>query len=337
MNAAERIVRRVDRFQQRHVLIAFPFAVLQKYGNDQLGGRAALIAYYGLFALFPLLLLFATILGFLLEGDPELQRKVLDSALANFPIVGAQLHNAAHPLQGSGLALAAGIVGVLYGARGVGEAAESAMNSVWNIPYKAWPGLFGRHLRAFGVLGLLGLGTLISTFLTGWSDLLLKGGTARASEIIGSIVVNLAVFFGAFMVLTGESLSWRAVAPGAILATVFWEALQAAGALYVRHVITHASDVYGFFALVIGLLSWLYIGAQLTLLAAEINVVLRYRLWPRSMTQPPLTEEDKATLRRLAQMEERRPEQVVSVRFSPEADVQPLDGGDTDGGRSRSR
>ena len=57
MNRAERVVRRIDRFQQGHAVLGFPFAVIQKYGNDQAGARAALVAYYGLFALFPLLLL----------------------------------------------------------------------------------------------------------------------------------------------------------------------------------------------------------------------------------------------------------------------------------------
>jgi hypothetical protein len=73
------------------------------------------------------------------------------------------------------------------------------------------------------------------------------------------------------------------------------------------------------------LLSWLYVGSQLTLLAAEINVVRRYQLWPRSITQPPLTDGDKRTFVRLAMMEERRPEVVVSASFNADADRQPLD------------
>jgi hypothetical protein len=117
----------------------------------------------------------------------------------------------------------------------------------------------------------------------------------------------------------------RDVVVGAVVATVFWEVLQAVGDFYVRHVLTHATEVYGFFALTIGLVSWLYLGARLVLLAAEINVVLRYRLWPRSLTQPPFTSQDKTAFMMLAKMEERRPEETVEVRFSPDADRQPLD------------
>jgi uncharacterized BrkB/YihY/UPF0761 family membrane protein len=77
----ERQVRRADRFQQRHVALAFPWAVAQKFGNDQAAGKAALMAYYGLFALFPLLLLLATVLGFTLSGNPALRERLIDSAL----------------------------------------------------------------------------------------------------------------------------------------------------------------------------------------------------------------------------------------------------------------
>jgi uncharacterized BrkB/YihY/UPF0761 family membrane protein len=54
MNVVEQTFRRFDQFQQRHPVLAIPLAVVQKYGNDQAGGKAVLIAYYGLFALFPL-------------------------------------------------------------------------------------------------------------------------------------------------------------------------------------------------------------------------------------------------------------------------------------------
>ena len=101
MNRAERVVRRVDRFQQRHAALGFPFAVVQKYGNDQAGARAALVAYYGLFALFPLLLLFTTILGWVLHNHEGLRNDIINSALANFPVIGPQLKHDVHSIQGA--------------------------------------------------------------------------------------------------------------------------------------------------------------------------------------------------------------------------------------------
>ena len=323
---AERQIRRADRFQQRHTVLAFPWAVLQKFGNDQAGGKAALIAYYGLFALFPLLLLLATILGFALAGDPALREQLIDSALGNIPVIGDQLRSEVHPLEGNTAALVVGIVGTIYGSLGIGFAAQNAMNTVWNIPYVRWPDIWKRYLRTFGVIGLLGLAVVSSTALAAFATAVANGLAATVLGVAGSLLVNLGLFLLAFMVLTAEPLRPRDVAVGVVCATVFWETLQLIGTWYVTRGLAKASPTYGVFAVVITLLSWIYLGAQLTLLAAEINVVLRYRLWPRSVTQPPLTRADRLTLTRLAQMETRRPEQVVTASFTGEADRDPLDG-----------
>jgi hypothetical protein len=76
--------------------------------------------------------------------------------------------------------------------------------------------------------------------------------------------------------------------------------------------------VYGFFAIALGLMSWLFLSAQVTLYAAEVNVVRARRLWPRSILQPPLTQADQRALTDLARQEERRPEQAINVEFTPQ-------------------
>jgi YihY family inner membrane protein len=323
----ERQVRRMDRFQQRHAILAFPWAVIQKFGNDQAGGKAALMAYYGLFALFPLLLLLATIVGFAVRGDAALREQLIDSALGNIPVIGTDLRSEVHPLEGNTVALVIGIIGTLYGSLGVGFAAQNAMNTVWNIPHVRWPGIFTRYARTLGVIGLLGLGTVASTVLAVFAAAVARGQTATVLAVIGSVAVNLGLFLLAFMVLTAEPLRLREVAVGATIATVFWEALQLIGTWFVTRGLRHATPTYGVFAVVITLLSWLYLGSQLFLWAAEINVVLRYRLWPRSVTQPPLTRADRLVFRRLAQMQVRRPEEHVSATFTEAADEDPLAGG----------
>ena len=322
----ERQIRRIDRFQQRHVVLAFPWAVMQKFGNDQAGGKAALMAYYGLFALFPLLLLLATILGFVLAGNPALREQMIDTAVGKIPVIGDQIKSEVHPLEGSSTALIIGIIGTIYGSLGIGFAAQNAMNTVWNIPYVRWPNIFKRYLRTFAAIGLLGLGILASTALTTFATAIANSTAATVFGVAGALVVNLGLFLLAFMVLTAEPLRPRDVAVGVVCAAVFWQTLQLIGTWYVARGLQQASATYGVFAVVITLLSWLYLGSQLTLLAAEINVVLRYRLWPRSVTQPPLTRADRLTLTRLAQMETRRPEQVVTASFTGEADRDPLDG-----------
>ena len=304
--------------------LGFPFAVLQKFGNDQAGGKAALIAYYGLFALFPLLLLFTTILGYVLHDNKRLQKELVDSALGNFPIIGPELGSHTHGLTGSVPAVVVGSLLLLYGAIGLGLATQSAMNAVWNIPYVRWPSIYLRYLRAFLILVLLSLSTIGSTVLTGFATIVTHGGIATGLLLLGSLALNFFLILVAFNVMTAEALNWRDFAFGAALATVFWQSLQLIGSWYIGRELQHSTNTYGFFGIVIVLLTWIYLGAQLFLLAAEINVVQRYRLWPRSMTQPPLTAADRRVFERLARMEIRRPEVELDIGFTPEADSDPL-------------
>lgn len=326
MNWIERQVRRADKFQQRHAVLAFPFAVMQKFGNDQAGGKAALMAYYGLFALFPLLLVFATILGFVLPSHPALREQLIESALGNFPVIGAQLRSDVHPLEGNTVALVIGIAGSLYGSFGIGLSAQNGMNTVWNIPYVRWPGFVPRYLRALGLILLLGVAVIASTGLTAFGTVVTSQTVASLLAVAASALIDFGVFVLAFMVLTAEPLRPQAVALGAAVAALFWEALQLIGTWYVTRGLRTASPTYGFFAVVITLLSWIYLGSQTTLLAAEINVVRRYRLWPRSITQPPLIRADRLVLERLAVMEVRRPEERVAASFTAAADDDPVYG-----------
>src|SRR5690242_21475962 len=182
---AERLVRRVDRFQQRHVVLGFPWAVMQKFGNDQAGGKAALMAYYGLFALFPLLLLLATILGFVLAGNPALRDQIINTAVGKIPVVGDQIKSEVHPLEGNTTALVIGIVGTIYGSLGIGFAAQNAMSTVWNIPYVRWPNIYLRYLRTFGTIALLGLGGLASTALAAFATAIANGVGATMFGVAG--------------------------------------------------------------------------------------------------------------------------------------------------------
>ena len=116
---ASRLVEKLDGFQRGRRWVGFPLAVVYKFADDQGSYLAALIAYYGFLSLFPLLLLLVTILGFVLQGDAELQEQLLDSALGQFPVIGSQLRDNVHSLTGNGAGLALGIALTLYGCLGV--------------------------------------------------------------------------------------------------------------------------------------------------------------------------------------------------------------------------
>jgi YihY family inner membrane protein len=314
MNAAQRALKGADRFHQRRPWIAFPYAVLKKFGDDQAGNLAALVAYYGFFSLFPLMLVFVTILGMALRGNTRLQDTLVNSALAKFPVIGTQISQNVHSLTGSGLTLAIGIVVTLWAGLGVLRVMQTAMNGVWNVPYRYRPNFVTSTLRAAIMLVVLGA-------ITGASAAAGSVGSGSgtwwwaAIGISVSLVLNFALFMLAFRILTTEDLSWADVRPGAIIAAVAWTLLQALGGYYVAHQLKGASETYGAFATVIGLLAWISLGAQVTLLAAEVNVVKKRHLWPRGIVQPPLTAADERALTDYAKQEERRPEEDVVVRI----------------------
>jgi YihY family inner membrane protein len=306
-----------DRFQQRHPWLGFPLAVLQKYSDDQCGYLSATITYYGFFSIFPLLLVFTTILGFVLRGHPHLYHSIVDSALAQFPVIGHDLRIGR--LHGNALALGLGIAGALWAGMGVFLAAENAMNQLWGVPFKHRPDFFRSRARALILLGLLGTGALGATILGALGTVGASYGAAwKVGSIALSTAMDIGLFWVAFRVLTARGVSWRQLRGGAIGAGLLYEALQTLGGLYVGHVLKNASNVYGTFALVIGLLSWIYLAAHITLLAAEANVVATRRLWPRSFSlvfERPLTDADRRALRQRSVVEERRGDQEVGVRF----------------------
>jgi YihY family inner membrane protein len=330
MAPLERLVRRIDARQQRTPILAFPFAVVKKFGDDRAGGLAALMAYYGFLALFPLLLLLVTLLGLALRGNEDLQRRVLQSALSDFPIIGDQLRDNIHSLRLNGFGLAIGILGLVWGSLGVTQAAQHAMAQVWNVEGKDRPPFlsrFGRGLLFIGLLGLdIGLIAVATQLGSVGPDHALW---LRVVNLAVTTVLNMGVFVLAFRLLTPKQIELRELVPGAMMAGVAFSALQIGGTYLLTHQLQHTSQVYGFFAIVLGLLSWLYLSAEVTLYAAEVNVVRARRLWPRSIVQPPLTEPDRDVLRGIVEQEIRRPEQRVEVGFDDNddrANTAPVDG-----------
>jgi YihY family inner membrane protein len=314
MNPMERVVRRFDRYQQSHRWLGLPFAIIKKFGDDRAGALAALIAYYGFFALFPLLLLMTAALGFAMGRNTSFATRVVHSTLATFPIIGNQIQSNLHALRATGPSLAIGLGGLGWAARGLSEQVQHAMQEVWNVPGQRRPNFFKRLGRGFLMLVIIGSGIIATTLLSG---LVTFGGhTAplKALTLAISVTLNVALFYFVFRV-TAPQAQWRDLLPGAILAGSGWQVLQAIGSFVVGHQLRTASQLYGFFGVVLGLLAWMYLAAEITLYAAEFNVVRAQHLWPRSIVQPPLTEPDQRALGAIAKREERRPEETVEVTF----------------------
>jgi YihY family inner membrane protein len=307
-----RPVRAFDRYQQRHPAWAFPLAVVRKFGNDQGGSLAALVAYYAFFSLFPLLLVMTTILGFVLQGNMSAQNAVEKSVLGSFPVIGDQIE--LHALSGHVGALVIGLLVSLWGGLGVTRAAQNAFDRVWAVPFKDRPDFLQSRLRGLLMLLCLGAVFIVATTISGLVTGLGAAGVKVAAIAI-SLGLNCSIYLAAFRFLTAASVPTRHLWWGAIVAGVFLEMLQLVGGIYINDVYRHASSTYAQFALVIALLVWLHLVSQLTMYAAEINVVAVRKLWPRSLLGPPDAPADQATLRALAKVEERHDLEQVDVRF----------------------
>ena len=132
-------VERLDRYQRNHRRAGVPIAVIYKFVDDQGTYLAAIITYYGIVSLFPLLLLLSTILNFVLQGDPSLQQDVLNSALGQFPVVGDQLADP-RGISGSG---ARALPSASSARSTAGSASrrrvQNAMNTIWRVPRNSRP------------------------------------------------------------------------------------------------------------------------------------------------------------------------------------------------------
>ena len=277
-------LEQIDRFQQSHRRLALLVAAVKKFGDDQGGNLAAVVSYYLFFSIFPLLMVFVTVFGFVLASRPDLQGQLLDSALTNFPIVGDQIRANVGTATGNWMALIIGLSAALWGGTGAIGAMQNTMNTIWAVPIRERPGLVGARVRSLLMLVLLSTAIAMTTVLGGVVGAAATvPGVGRLIAVVPALLLNIGLFWASFKVLTEHAPPWRALLPGAVAAGIVFTVLQTAGAAYVDLVVRGAGQVYGTFAVVLGLLSWLYLQAQLTVVCAEVNVVLERGLYPRSL------------------------------------------------------
>ncbi len=310
----------LDRLQRGNRAVGVTIAVIYKYLDDQGGYLAALITYYGFVSLFPLLLLLTTGLGVMLAGRPDLQQQVLPSTLSQFPVIGSQLHQP-EGLSGGTVAVVVGVAGALYGGLGVGQALQNAMDSVWAVPRNNRANLIRSRLRSLILLLVLGSAAVAATVLSAVGQATGSLGVfGKIGVALAAVTINAVICLVAFRVTTARELTYRQVWPGALAAALIWQILQWFGAGYVGHTVKTPSATNSVFALVLGLLAFLFLASSTLVLCAEINVVLVERLYPRALLAPftddaDLTQADRATYSKRAKAERVKAFQRVSVKF----------------------
>jgi membrane protein len=320
---ARQLPDRVDRLQQRIPPVAVAVATWKKFTDDQAGNLAALIAYFAFFSLFPLLLIGVTILDLVLRGDPHLREQLLKTALSQYPVIGPELARHAHGLSGTGTALVIGAVLTLFGARGVAYAMQNALNSVWAVPQFRRPSFPWSLVRSLGLMAVIGPGLVATTTLSGYAGGIGHLGSvgARVAASAVSLLLNVGLFWLGFRLAAAREIGWRDLRLSAILAAIAWQVLQLLGGYFISHEL-RTTSAYGFFGVVLGLLAWFFLQAQITLYVAELNVVLVRALWPRSLNPPPLTDADMRCYQLYAEAGRRRPDVDVEVQPAPDDGTQ---------------
>ena len=304
-----KLVSFIDDLQRRWKVTSFLWAVQKKYSDDRGGYLSALITYYGFLSIFPLLLAAFTVVAYVLSGDHS-AIATLETHVGKYPIIGP----AARQLQGKSLhgqpfALVIGVLGLIWGAQGLAQAAQFTMEEAWNQPNKDRPGFVPRTLRSFGWYALFGIGVVVSTFISSVGTLMHWAGGDILSTLL-ALVFDIGLFLASFRILTPGDVAVRDLAPGAAVAGTAWAVLTGVGVGLV-HLLAHSNSLYGTFTPVLALLAFIYLMARISILGIEANVVRIRGLWPRSLTNQNLTAADLTQLEQLAGKEERvRPEQV---------------------------
>ena len=306
---------RVDGFQAAHPAVGVPLAVYKKYSEDEGGKLAALISYHGFISVFPLLIVLATVVSRVLANNEELAQQIVTTAAGSFLSIGAD--GDVQPLELSGLALGVALLVALWSGLAVANSIQDAMNVVQGVPKTERPGFIPRIQRSVTLLVIVGLGLPATTVLQGLAGRVVGGPLAAVVGWLLVLMLNTLLIALAFKRATAASTEVRALLPGAAAAAVAWSLAQDLGAALLSSRVESATPTYGSFALVIGVLFWLYLLAQITVYCAELNAVLEHRLWPRSihtfLDQEARTEADERAYASYPQREKQATNMSIDV------------------------
>jgi YihY family inner membrane protein len=312
------VLHKADAAQKRTKPTSVALATFKKFSEDQSTNLAAMIAFWAFFSIFPLLLVLVSILGWVLPASDK--ANVLRHVAEMFPLLNPQQIKG---LSGSWWALVVGAVTALWSGLGVVRTLQSAFDAVWEIPRHQRPGVLKQVVTSLKVLATVGLGlvltTLISGFVTSSSNDIHLGAGGRIGGFILSIALDVGLFVAAFRMLSDREITTRDVVPGALLSGVVFFVLQQLSAFIIARHLKSAQSTYGSFATVITILWWFYLQSIVTLLGAQLNVVLKERLYPRSLVDAPQTEADRRVLQAYAEERAEQPEEKVTARVPPGA------------------
>lgn len=269
---------KVVRLRQRSAVVDVVVGMLDGWRLHQSGRNASLLSFWGFLSIFPLMIVATTIVGLVLQGNEQLQEDIIDSALADIPVLGAELARDPTSIEGSWLVLILGLATALWSGTKAFVGTQLAFDDIWEVPVDDRDPMPKQRGKALVGLTLIGGSHVVSVALSGvvYSTSLHVAGDLLLTA--GSTLLQILVIAAMFRYLTSATTSWSDVWPGAISAGLVFAVLQHYATSLVTRITDNASDTYGQFALVLGLVTWLGFLAIATLMSAELNVsIIRRR------------------------------------------------------------
>ena len=318
-----RLVDRLDGLQRRQPFLGFPWAVLRKYLDDGGSRLAALITYYGFLSLFPRLLLGTAAVSELLRAHPELRRQLLDHLVS--PELRPEAEQALASLPPSGLPLVLGLASLIFAGTGGVLALYTALNEIWDVPWRDRFGVARQYARVLVVLVLSFTGAVAAAGSAVVTDAVLELSAAeRGAAAAGTAAAVFAVIAIAHKALVCRPLRMSDIWAGGLAGAVVVTVLLDTAASVLPTLVARAGPVYGSFATVVGIFTLLYMISQTLVLSVEISAVIESGLTPRGLTAAAPTDSDRRALVLLARQQERIPGQRVTTTFSPGPTGDPL-------------
>lgn len=279
-----KMISKLDAYQQKHSLPAFIVAVIKRYNDDEAGNQSALITYYGFLSLFPLLLVLTSVLEIISNGNDQFKDKIISSAGSYFPILGDRLQSNIQGPNKTGIILFFALLFTFYGARGGADAFRNAINTLWHIPKDKRQSFPNTILGSFKIIIVGGVGllssALISTYATGL-------GRSFVFQILASFISTIIITTTLYIVIDISLEEPSKLKFEIFLAALFSAMgillLQRLGGYILTNQLRNLNDLYGTFAIVLGLIFWIYLQAKVMLFAVVASIVLKHHLWPISL------------------------------------------------------
>ncbi len=286
------IVAKVDRAQKDNTALAVAVATFKKFSDDKSSNLAAMIAFWAFFSVFPLFLVLVTLLAIFLPASDK--SSVLMHVAQMLPVLDP---NSVSALHGAWWTIVLGLGTALWSGTGVVRTAQYAFSSVWGVPDEHQPGLVKQVVRSVLVLATIGLGLVLTTLLSGLISSSASGVNlgvlGRLAGYVLAAALDVGIFVAAFLILTDRDVTVHDVLPGALLSGIAFFILQELSALIISRYLKNAQSTYGHFATVITILWWFYLQSIITLLGAQLNVVLKEHSYPRALRDRSKTEADQ--------------------------------------------